>query len=277
MTNFMAQLSTAERDELYRSGTRVSYRTGEMLMREGEHGDHVLVIDGGDVRIVKSDIDGKEHLLNICGKGELLGEIACVEENGRRSASVVAQSPVAAIRIAKDAFVAFLHSDPALWLGIMRRVTGLLRAVEGQSDRKSIRVLRAVATLTDRYANGSPRVEVPCTQADIARFARVSQVTAHREMIDLKERRLAFSQYRKVVVPCVRCLRAALDGLVSTQSCGGGSGRVLEGECAQAAPSRPERRRRTWTHSPYPAASCGWTSSVPVPADLTGRPSWTSS
>ena len=217
MTNFMAQLSTAERSELYRSGRKVSYQSGEMLMAEGDRGDYVLVIDSGDVKIVKSDVDGKEHLLNICGSGELLGEIACVEENGRRSASVVAQGSVAAIRIAKDAFVGFLHDHPALWPGIVRRVTALLRAAEGQTDRKSIRVLRAVATLADRYSDGARGAIVPHTQNTIAGFAHVSPMTAHRVLVDLKEWRLAFSQYRKVVVPCVRCLRVAVDDVMSTQ------------------------------------------------------------
>ncbi len=217
MTSFMAQLSSAERDKLIRSGTKVTYRSGETLMWEGEYGNHVLVIDSGDVKIVKRGVDGKEHLLNICGTGELVGEIACVEENGRRSASVIAQSSVAAIRIAKEAFVAFLHDHPALWLGIVRRVTGLLRAAEGQSDKKKIRVVRAVATLTDRYANGTRGAVVPGTQDMIAGFAHVSPVTAQRVLADLKAWKLAFSQHGKVVVPCVRCLRVAADTAMSTQ------------------------------------------------------------
>ncbi|MEU4740965.1 Crp/Fnr family transcriptional regulator [Actinosynnema sp. NPDC023658] len=217
MTNFMAQLSAGERDELYRSGRRVSYSAGEMLMREGDPGDHVLVIAAGDVRIVKSEVDGKEHLLNICGSGELVGEIACVEDNGRRSASVIALSPGTAIKIAKDAFVRFLHDHPTLWLWITRRLSALLRSAEAQSDRKSIRVLRAVATLTDRYANGKREVIVPCTQKTIAGFAHVAPLTAHRVLSDLKECGLAFSQYGKIVVPCVRCLRAAIDDVMSTQ------------------------------------------------------------
>jgi CRP/FNR family transcriptional regulator, cyclic AMP receptor protein len=221
MTSFMAQLSSGERDELYRSGRKVSYQSGETLMREGERGEYVLVIDSGDVEVVKSGVDGKDHLLNICGTGELLGEIACVEENGRRSASVVARTSVAGIKIAKDAFVGFLLGHPALFLGVVRRVTELLRAAEGQADRASVRVLRAIVTLADRYPHRTRGTIVPFTQRVIAGYARVSAVTAQRVLKDLKRRKLASSRHGKgVVVPCLRCLRAAADTVMSTQKYG---------------------------------------------------------
>lgn len=220
MTSFMAQLSSVEREQLYRSGREVRYRSGETLMREGEQGDYVLLIASGNVKVVKNGVDGKQQVLNICGTGELLGEIACVEEDGRRSASVIAQSAVAAIKIAKDTFVGFLHTHPDLCLGIIRRVAGLLRAAEAQTDKKSIRVLRAVATLTDRYAGGARGAVVPFTQNMVADFAHVSGVTAQRVLTDLKRWGLARSQHGKVVVPCVRCLHAVTDTAMSTQNYG---------------------------------------------------------
>ncbi|WP_367132549.1 Crp/Fnr family transcriptional regulator [Saccharothrix sp. HUAS TT1] len=223
MTNFMAQLSGVEQDELYRSGTRISYRSGAVMMAEGQRGNYVLLIDFGDVKIVKSDVGGKERLLNICGRGELLGEIACVEEDGRRSASVIARSPVVtAIKITKSAFFHFLHTHPHLWPGVLRRVVVLLREAESQSAERSIRVLRAVATLADRYSDGSRGAVIPYTQQEIAAYAQSSRVTVQRVWLKLKKRNLVHSEYRKVVVPCVRCLRAVADAAVSTQIYGDG-------------------------------------------------------
>jgi CRP/FNR family transcriptional regulator, cyclic AMP receptor protein len=222
MTSFMAQLSREQRDELYRSGHKIPYRSGQTLMVEGERGSHVLVIDLGDVKVVKNSEDGREQLLNICGRGELLGELGCFEENGRRSASVIAQTPGVVIKITKDGFVRFLNNHPALWPGIVRRVGDLLRKAEGQSAMKAIRVVRALATLADRDLGGSRGATIPYTQDAIAGFTQVSKMTVQRVLKNLKKRNLAYSQYRAIVVPCVRCLRVAADTAMSTQIYGEG-------------------------------------------------------
>ncbi|MGM1059799.1 Crp/Fnr family transcriptional regulator [Saccharothrix sp. Mg75] len=209
MSSFLGQLNDHQRSELYRSGTKVKYRPGDYLMREGERGDYVLLIDRGGVQVTKNDAGGTEQVLNFCREGDLLGEIACVRPGGRRSASVIAQEVVAAIRVTRDVFIDFLNRHPALWLRIVERMAGLLVRAEGQVDKKADRVLLALLSQAEQQSGGARSAEVRLTQALLAKVAHVSFPTAQRVLGGLKAANLAYSLHGRIVVPCVPCLRAA--------------------------------------------------------------------
>lgn len=216
MTAFVEQLSVVEREKLYGLGQPVSYGAGEVLMWEGQPGDYVLLIETGDVQVFKIQFDGRKNVLNSCRSGDLVGEFACFAEKGVRSASVVAQGAVAAVKIARNAFLDFLDEHPALWRGIAERMIDRIVEKEGRPDNKSIRVLAAVADQAERHARGRGAL-IPLSQEKIAGVAHVSGVTAYRVLADLKKWGLASSRRGKVEVRCVPCLRAAAVEALSTQ------------------------------------------------------------
>jgi MFS family permease len=84
----------------------VSFAEGEIVMRQGEPGDHYLLIAGGEV-----DVTGGGRRLRTCGPGDGVGEIALLRQVPR-TATVTARTDVSGFTIDAPAFIAAV-SGPA--------------------------------------------------------------------------------------------------------------------------------------------------------------------
>jgi CRP-like cAMP-binding protein len=97
-------------DALAANATRETAPRGTVVIREGDAGiDAFVVIDGR----LEVQIAGKQGPLPIAvlGAGELFGEVAIVAGSERRSASVVALTPVTLLRIDGKAFAQAIADD----------------------------------------------------------------------------------------------------------------------------------------------------------------------
>jgi CRP/FNR family transcriptional regulator, cyclic AMP receptor protein len=126
-------LSTADRATLLAAGTVRRFTGGDTLCREGESAEHVIFIESGRVKVVSVAVDGQEALLAIRGPGELLGEIAVLDDKPR-SAGVHALEPVQARIIPAGRFKAFLRDRPDASAALLSMVVGRLR----EADRRRL-------------------------------------------------------------------------------------------------------------------------------------------
>jgi CPA1 family monovalent cation:H+ antiporter len=90
-----ADLPERELDAIAAAATEVERGPGEALTTEGEFGHCVFAIESGAAEI---SVDGSR--VGEVGPGDVLGEIA-VLASGRRTASVVATSPLRALSLFK--------------------------------------------------------------------------------------------------------------------------------------------------------------------------------
>jgi CRP-like cAMP-binding protein len=84
----------------------MSFMPGDLVMREGEPGDHYFLIDEGEV-----DVSAGGRYLRTCGPGDGVGEIALLRRVPR-TATVVAKTPVSGYAIDASTFLASV-SGPA--------------------------------------------------------------------------------------------------------------------------------------------------------------------
>jgi CRP/FNR family transcriptional regulator, cyclic AMP receptor protein len=108
-------LSTGQLRMLARMVDEVTASAGETIMRQGEMGYEVLILEEGTAEVFK---DGSR--INEMGPGDLFGELAVLEVGGERTATVVASSPLRAIELTAH---------------FMREVRERMPAVGGQIDR----------------------------------------------------------------------------------------------------------------------------------------------
>lgn len=87
-----AELSNGQRLMLARVLDEVTAAAGETLMREGDFGYEVLVLEEGTAEVLQAG-----SRINEMGPGDLFGELAVLEVGGPRTATVVATSPLRAI------------------------------------------------------------------------------------------------------------------------------------------------------------------------------------
>jgi len=111
---------------LIENGALRRFPAGTVLMREGEEGSSLFLIHEGSVKIVTADSKGDELIINTCGPGEIIGEMALLDR-APRSATVVAIADVDALELQQDAFQALLHQRPDLTMDLIRAFSSRLR------------------------------------------------------------------------------------------------------------------------------------------------------
>ena len=90
--SFFGGLPEQELDALASSAAEVEFAEGDALMTEGDLGHCLFVVESGAAVVTSGD-----ERLGEVGPGDVVGEIA-VLSSGRRTASVVATTPVRALR-----------------------------------------------------------------------------------------------------------------------------------------------------------------------------------
>jgi len=106
------------------------YADGEILIRQGEVGDAMFVIQSGEAEILIEQ-DGVETRLRVAGEGEILGEMA-VFEREVRSATVRAMGEMRALTLDKRNFLRQIAEDPSIAFRIVESMSGRIREL---SDR----------------------------------------------------------------------------------------------------------------------------------------------
>ncbi|RBY79125.1 hypothetical protein DQ239_05520 [Blastococcus sp. TF02-09] len=96
-----AALPDADLAELAAGGQPLRLAAGQVLMAEGEPSDAVIVVLEGQLEITRDGGGGPPVLLNVCSRGDLLGELG-VLQGVPRSATVRARTPALVQRIGAD-------------------------------------------------------------------------------------------------------------------------------------------------------------------------------
>ena len=109
------------------------YQEGEIIVRQGDVGDCLYVIQEGQVEILLEK-DGKEIRLRVAGKGEIIGEIA-VFERVARSATVRALGEVRALTVDKKNFLRRIQEDPTLAFRLVQIMSRRIRELSDEIAR----------------------------------------------------------------------------------------------------------------------------------------------
>ena len=122
-STLFAELPAEDVDALARASRRVSLAPGEVLLEEGSPPDAMYVVTSGELEVLRQS-SGAPLLLNVCGAGDLIGELG-VAHGRPRSATVRARSAATVQRIGADALdrlLAHPHSARALLVSMSRRL-----------------------------------------------------------------------------------------------------------------------------------------------------------
>src|SRR4051794_8144421 len=164
-----------------------NFRRGAALLREGEEPTRVLVLTEGRAKAVTYTDDGKEVVLGFLAPGELLGEVATIE-NRPRSATVVAVEPVTTLALAASDFWALLDEHPRIWVTVHKMVIRRLRLADLQRKEFSGsntlgRVSRRLVELSDTSGN----ITLPLTQEELAGWTGSSRESVTKALRTLRE------------------------------------------------------------------------------------------
>ena len=111
------------------------YEDGEVIVRQGDVGDCMYVIQEGKVEVVIEE-DGNEVVLAQRGEGDFFGEMAIFDQDVR-SATVRAKGQVRALTVDKKNFLRRIHKDPSLAFRIVETMSQRIRELTDDVGRLS--------------------------------------------------------------------------------------------------------------------------------------------
>ena len=107
-----------------------TYQDGEIVVRQGEEGDCLFVVQEGRLEVVREE-GGREVHIRMVGPDELFGEMA-VFERQRRSATVRARGPARVLTLDKKNFLRRVNEDPSLAFRIVETMSRRVRELSAQ-------------------------------------------------------------------------------------------------------------------------------------------------
>ena len=109
-----ADLPAEELDRLMSALDVVNLKSGDILFREGDLGEHLYVMVKGALEINMASDTDNELILNILKEGEYLGEMSLIMPGGRRTAGARARGDVVLLSMSRQQFQDLLHRHPEL-------------------------------------------------------------------------------------------------------------------------------------------------------------------
>lgn len=103
-------------------------QAGEVLFHEGEPGDRIYLIRSGSLEILSEGASLRRIALR--GRGQVIGEMAILEEGGVRSAAARAVQPARLHSWNRDDFETFLAKKPKLGIQLSRLLSQRMRDMQ---------------------------------------------------------------------------------------------------------------------------------------------------
>ena len=114
------------------------YEDGEAIVRQGEVGDCMYVIQSGRVEVIQATDMGEQHLAFL-ETGDFFGEMAVFEKE-TRSATVRASGEARALKVDKKTLLRRIKEDPLLAVNLLQTMSHRIRELNAgfalrQADR----------------------------------------------------------------------------------------------------------------------------------------------
>ncbi|WP_184725306.1 Crp/Fnr family transcriptional regulator [Streptosporangium saharense] len=204
---FLARLAEADRRALLSLGRPRVCPPGEVLLAQGDPGDHVVLLIDALVTVVARVENGVGALLGIRVGGDLVGEMA-VLDGARRSATVTTCVRSMVIRIAKGPFLGYLAEHAAAGLVLNTMLSDRLR----WANRRRLdfagygvgvclaRVLVDLARLHGRESSEGVDIGVRLSQSELGALIGAKEISVHKALRGLSDQGLVRVGHRRVVI-----------------------------------------------------------------------------
>jgi CRP-like cAMP-binding protein len=135
-------LDTEELLDICGPARTIPLKPGEFLFHEGHDAYALYVVKSGSVRVVSGST-----VYETVSVGGIVGEMAIIEGEMPRSASVIAATHAELIEIDEESFLSLIATKPEFALTVMRTITRRLRVMNRRYRSRRAFSMRATATI----------------------------------------------------------------------------------------------------------------------------------
>lgn len=178
---------------------------GQTVFSDGEPGEGFHYIRSGKVKIVKLSADGREHLLNILGPGEVFAEVLLFNEAPYPATAVAVEDSVVGV-IRNRELEALLLDYPRVAVHIIRIMSKKLQYIQSRvkflaladSQAKIAQALDYLAGRYGRSRNAGAEITVDINRQDLANMAGTTRETVSRVFRILKDDGVIEDEERRI-------------------------------------------------------------------------------
>lgn len=218
--SLLAYLTLDDIDHINNIGIRRSYDAGEVILRQGDPTDHVLVLLSGWARVSATTGSGHELLVAFRGPGDVLGDLAALH-GWTRTASVKTLDAVLAIQLRREQFLGLLANRPGFALAMLKQMAERLRQADlvradfatlDTTKRVAACLLRLLPAHAAAMAEGL-QLRIPLSQQDVANQIGASPRSVARAFAVLRDRGIVTSTRGHLLIAKPDVLRAFVGNL----------------------------------------------------------------
>lgn len=186
---------------------------GHYLFRQGEQTGTLYLIKSGKLKLTQTTEDGNETILDICGPGEVLGELSLYQDQPEHS-SAIAREEVCVCCFNKQQFENLIRQDPSFAMRIIgylgqKRYETLLNLGKETGLTVKERLLRLFYRFAEQYGRKTPTstlIDLKITQQELADMIGCSRVMAIQALKELKAANIIDREDKYYVLkndPCI--------------------------------------------------------------------------
>ncbi len=133
-----------------------SFDAGKTIFHEGDQGEHMYIIQSGQVRISKN-VGGREHELAVLEKGDFFGEMAIVSRMAR-TATATAVNTTHLLAFDRQGFMGMIEKNAKIALNVIDKLCRRLQNANGQIQLMFQRNQRSLIALNlyTRFGDRKP-------------------------------------------------------------------------------------------------------------------------
>jgi len=201
-------LSESDRETLAGSFVRHTFGRGEMIVRQGDPGGHLYLVETGRIKITTLAPDGREAFVAIVGPGQVFGELSLFESQ-QRTADARAMEPTVIHALAHDDFRPYVAAHPEVAWELLKVLVQMVRrqdqAIQDMvfldvGGRVARRLLDLAAKHGEDSGNGAVRIDVPITQEELAQMVGASRESVNKALGSFMDRGWVALEGRHYVV-----------------------------------------------------------------------------
>jgi len=187
----------------------------QVILLEHDWGGSVYFIMSGWVKIRTHNRDGKEVTLNIVGRGEIIGEMAAIDE-APRSTDVITLTNTEVCSIPASDFVLLLESEPKAGIRLAQLIAKRLRQLNRRLRLREAESLARVADTLLFLAEGQGRsarqgVYIPnLAHRELSSISGLARETVTRALSKLEKRGLIKRESDRIAIPDLTALEAVI-------------------------------------------------------------------
>lgn len=204
--NLFAGVSDREMQEIAHGSTMRNVDRGRVLVHPDEPSEMVYVIKEGRVKVSRYSADGREQILALLEPGDVIGELALVQQAETVQVEAFEDTLVCGIR--REDFLRLIQRQPEVMLQVMKVLAERLRAAEEEiADLVFRTVPGRLASLLLRLAQGygrttpaGQRLDLRLTHHDIGAMIGATRETVTAVFSRLREEGIiAFDRHHVVI------------------------------------------------------------------------------